>query len=463
MATKIKAPPKKAAADVLTLLKLDKGRDTSGYVSKMGNLLSFLHVTSDIRIGAEVVERDLNIEHSGRLVSFKRMREDFINEKMRAVKFHEKEEDELEVTIREIHKEVFELGKITRSKAKVNTDAKKEKAQKSIDELQVTKEGVKSELNELRQKIKGLLNEERKKMEAVEYPVETMREKLELMGGCKIRVDLQTGSYTFPVPVGVPFYNEVCNLVGLPVEQKVVEKPKVVRMFTMPSEVLGALKSASKFTSTDTLRPAMTCVLLEIRDNMMTVVGTDAYRLFKSQSFEVSGPSGSFDYLIPRAALKRLPKTQEGSFFFYESKDGRVSFLGITATLLDARFPDWKCVMPKYESYMEFEREDFMEKVCQVLPYANKSTAQVTFHINGDIQMTAQDVDFSFESIARMRYLTKNIPDTDIAFNGKFLKESLSIFKEDSIKFYSEGNNTRAGIFTNDVDTVLLMPLMQGY
>lgn len=53
-----------------------------------------------------------------------------------------------------------------------------------------------------------------------------------------------------------------------------------------------------------------------------------------------------------------------------------------------------------------------------------------------------------------------SMPDTIIAFNAKFLKDSLSIFKEDSIKMYSDGRNTHAGIFTNGVDEFLLMPLM---
>lgn len=94
------------------------------------------------------------------------------------------------------------------------------------------------------------------------------------------------------------------------------------------------------------------------------------------------------------------------------------------------------------------------------MPYSNKFTSQVNFHINGSIALHSQDVDFSFECNADMPYISKNIPDTDIAFNGKMLNECLSIFKDSTLKFKTDGKSTQAGIFTNDTDTVLIMPLM---
>ena len=94
------------------------------------------------------------------------------------------------------------------------------------------------------------------------------------------------------------------------------------------------------------------------------------------------------------------------------------------------------------------------------MPYANKITAQVNFHLNGNIAMSSCDVDFSFESNSEMPYISKNFVDTDIAFNGKFLVDSLGIFKDKTVKMFSDGIPTKAAIFTNDTDTVLLMPLM---
>ena len=129
-------------------------------------------------------------------------------------------------------------------------------------------------------------------------------------------------------------------------------------------------------------------------------------------------------------------------------------------TLPDAKYPQYKVVIPKYDRYMEFDKAELIKNVKKVMPFANKSTEQVNFHINGSISLNACDVDFAFESDADMPYISKQFPDTDIAFNGSFLVNSLGIFKDKIVKMYTDGKSTQAGIFTNDTDSVLLMPLM---
>lgn len=457
MATKIKAPPKLSGGEVHALLKCPSSK---GYSTKMANLLNFLNVTSGIRTGAEVVEQDLNIDQDGKVLHNDYVKQDFINDKMSKVHFLVKEENELYGNLNKINREIFELNKITHSKAKVNTDEKKEKAQKKIDELRVLKDEAQSALNELRQKIEGLKSEERKRLEAIDYPIQEMREKFMLFTGCKIRIDLTTGSYTFPVPVGTPFYREVCNILNLPLEnQEPEEKPVIKRMFTLPANAFDAIKRAMKFVSGDDLRPAMTCVAIEIKDNKMLVVATDAHRLFKSREFEVSGPPGSHTYLLPATFLKRLPKAVSEDFSLYELKGEKVSFCGITVDLMDARYPDWRVVMPEYSNSVTFNRQDMIDNVKEVVVYANKSTAQVNFTFNGEIMLSAQDVDFSFESKKRMRYLTKTMDDLTIAFNGKFFAECLGAFKSEEIIFQGS-TATKAGILTDGKDLTLIMPLM---
>ena len=98
--------------------------------------------------------------------------------------------------------------------------------------------------------------------------------------------------------------------------------------------------------------------------------------------------------------------------------------------------------------------------VKKLLPYSNKSTGQVNLHLNGSIAMHCEDVDFSFRCDADMPYLSKIFDDTDIAFNGKFLNTCLTTFKEENVKMFTDGSSTKAAIFTNDTDNVLLMPLM---
>ncbi len=458
MSTKTKSPPAKNAGEVLGLLKLPKSQSTTGYAAKLAKLLSFLYATADIRDGAAIVESDISIDTDGTVVSFQRVRSDYIGRLMSSVRFHEEERNNLRNKMSSLYHEMSEYGKIIRSKAKVNTDEKKEKAQKKVDELSVLKEEVRTELNELDQIVESLKAAKQKEFEATDFPIKTMREKLELLTGCKIKIVLETGSYTFPVPIDNGFYREVCLALGFPVVA--LEKPKIVREFTFPAEVLAAIKTAVKFVSNDDLRPSMTAVALEIHKNKLTVVATDAHRLFKSRPFKVAGPAGTYDYLIPSGAVRRLPKAVKEDFTLSELTGLKVEMLGSTIDLIDAKFPNWKVVMPTdYEGLVRFDRTAMIDKVKEVAVYSNKSTSEVNFHFNGLIEMSAQDVDFSFESNARMTYKEKTMHDLTIAFNGKFMAEALAAFKTEDVTFQA-ATPTKAALISDGADIVLLMPLM---
>lgn len=461
MTKQIKAPPK-TAGDILAMLKILKNPGTTGYASQMASLLKFLNLTSDIRTGAEIMETGLNISESGSIVSYKEMRRDFIDRKVSLLSFLETEENELESKKRSIWKEESECNKLLRSKAKTVTDKNREEATARLTELEMSGNEVSHELAKLRGRIKSMVDAEVVKLEAAEYSIKEMRHDQELLDGVRVKVTLQTGSYTFPVITGNQFHREVFNTIGLPLADVVTKKPVVKRMFQLPAAALQSLKKAVKFVSTDDLRPAMTHVLVEIREGKMQVVATDAHRLYLSQVFEVSGPKGNYEYLLPAKLLSRLPKATKEEFTLYELKDGTAALFGLEMPLLDARFPDYRVVMPTYEHGVTFDRVTMIGKVKQTLPYANKSTGQVTLHINGQIDFGAQDVDFSFQSENKMAYKTKSMDDLTIAFNGKFLIAALSVFNTEDITLQAV-TATKAGIITDGTETVLIMPLMSNY
>lgn len=450
MATKkIKAPPKLSGGEVHALLKSPSSK---GYSTKMANLLNFLNVTSDIRTGAEVVETGITIDQDGKLWTHEKMIERHRQDRKYSFEFVIPEQ--MASMLKEIDSNITNLKLELKKTRKLD---KKEGLANTIDELWDDYYKLREEIGKLEDAAKVKWDSE---ADSETVPIEQLRESMMFYEGCKIRIDLNTGSYTFPIPVGTPFYREVCNLLKLPLpEQEAAEKPVIKRMFTLPADAFDAIKRAMKFVSGDELRPAMTCVVIEITDNKMLVVATDAHRLFKSREFEVSGPPGSHTYLLPASSLKRLPKAVSEDFSLYELKGEKVSFCGITVDLIDARYPDWRVVMPEYSNSVTFNRQDMIDNVKEVAVYANKSTAQVNFTFNGEIILSAQDVNFSFESKKRMRYLTKTMDDLTIAFNGKFFAECLGAFKSEEIIFQG-ASPTKAGILTDDVDTVLIMPLM---
>jgi DNA polymerase-3 subunit beta len=108
---------------------------------------------------------------------------------------------------------------------------------------------------------------------------------------------------------------------------------------------------------------------------------------------------------------------------------------------------------------------DFQSGLRRVSVFSNKSTNQVALTISGsELQMAAQDVDFSFEGNERMSCQYDG-EDLQIAFNARFLIEMLNAAESDDIRL-ELSTPTKAGIIkpteveANEDLLMLVMPLM---
>jgi DNA polymerase-3 subunit beta len=134
--------------------------------------------------------------------------------------------------------------------------------------------------------------------------------------------------------------------------------------------------------------------------------------------------------------------------------------------LIDARFPDYKVVIPKDNPYrLTLVKSDFQNALKRISVFSNKSTNQVALNITGsELQLSAQDVDFSFEGNERMNCQYTG-EDMQIAFNAKFLIEMLNAAEGDEITI-ELSTPTKAGILRpsekeeNEDLLMLVMPLM---
>ena len=138
----------------------------------------------------------------------------------------------------------------------------------------------------------------------------------------------------------------------------------------------------------------------------------------------------------------------------------------LVCRLIDARFPDYKVVIPVDNPYkLTVNKNDFQNALRRVNVFSNKSTNQVAITISGsELQLAAQDVDFSFEGNERMACQYDG-EDLQIAFNAKFLIEMLSA--ADTTEVVIElSTPSKAGIIKpteqneNEELLMLVMPLM---
>jgi len=242
--------------------------------------------------------------------------------------------------------------------------------------------------------------------------------------------------------------------------------------FTMKSSALVSAINKTLFAvSNDDLRPAMTGVFFELSKEGITCVATDAHRLVRYKRTDVSCPKAD-TFIVPRKPLNLLknvlPNNEDELQVSYNNNHLFVKHQGteLVCRLIDARFPDYKVVIPLDNPYkLVLSKNDFQGALRRVSVFSNKSTNQVALTITGsELQLTAQDVDFSFEGNERMACQYDG-EDLAIAFNARFLIEMLNAAETTEINI-ELSTPTKAGIIKptemeeNEDLLMLVMPLM---
>lgn len=242
--------------------------------------------------------------------------------------------------------------------------------------------------------------------------------------------------------------------------------------FTMTaSALITAINKTLFAVSNDDLRPAMTGVYFELNEDYIQFVATDAHRLVRYKRTDAQSPKND-SFIVPRKPLNllkaALPSNDDELTINYNSnhlfvKHGTTQ---MSCRLIDARFPDYKVVIPADNPYkMVVNKTDFQSALRRVNVFSNKSTNQIVLNISGsELQLAAQDVDFSFEGNERMKCQYDG-EDIAIAFNARFLIEMLNAADSDEVRL-ELATPTKAGIIKptelddNEEMLMLVMPLM---
>jgi len=237
------------------------------------------------------------------------------------------------------------------------------------------------------------------------------------------------------------------------------------------SALLTAINKTLFAVSSDDLRPAMTGVFFELTKDSVQFVATDAHRLVRYKRTDTKA-SKTDSFIVPKKPLNllknALPDNEDELSVSYNSNHLFVNHgsTQMICRLIDARFPDYKVVIPADNPYkLIVNKSDFQNALRRVNVFSNKSTNQVALNITGsELQMAAQDVDFSFEGNERMNCQYDG-EDLQIAFNAKFLIEMLNAADTDDIKM-ELSTSTKAGLIkpTEQAEgedlLMLVMPLM---
>lgn len=186
-------------------------------------------------------------------------------------------------------------------------------------------------------------------------------------------------------------------------------------------------------------------VLFEVKDGVLTLVGTDGNRMaVDSMATDAEDMS---EILTRQSVLKIVKLLSDGEMTinFYE---GKVKFIiGETefiSQLIEGKFPDWRRVMPKNQpNKIEVTRSQMIESINRASVVLEKSRA-MTINISEELSMTCSNA--GEVSSDAFPVVCANSP-LELGVNPDFLKDAISSFNNESISIFLSQDGKGAMLF----------------
>jgi len=239
------------------------------------------------------------------------------------------------------------------------------------------------------------------------------------------------------------------------------------------ADILSSAISKTIFASgNDDLRPVMSGVFFQFKEDGLTFVATDAHKLVKYSREDIKANEAA-EFIMPKKPLNLLKGILAGSesevLIEYNDSNAKFTFddTQLICRLIDGKYPNYEAVIPKENpNKLTIERNQFLSSVRRVSIFSNKTTHQVRLKIAGaELNISAEDVDYSNKAEERLTCDYQG-DDMQIGFNSRFLIEMLGNLTADEVMLEMSLPN-RAGILTpvdgldpGEKITMLVMPVM---
>ncbi|MFA5477405.1 MAG: DNA polymerase III subunit beta [Bacteroidales bacterium] len=244
--------------------------------------------------------------------------------------------------------------------------------------------------------------------------------------------------------------------------------------FTIKSTILSEAISKTAFAAgNDEIRPVMSGVLMELTDEGMALVATDAHKLVRYARKDVV--TDNYDSIIlptkPLNQIKNILGNEELDVKVeYNDKNAFFAFgnIQLLCKLIVGKYPNYPAVIPvENPNKLQISRSLLLNTIKRVSLFANQSTHQIRFKISGQqLELSAEDIDYSNEAVETIS-CNYDGEDLEIGFNSKFMQEMLNNVDTKEVLLKMSQPN-RAGLIIpveeepqdNEEILMLVMPVM---
>lgn len=243
------------------------------------------------------------------------------------------------------------------------------------------------------------------------------------------------------------------------------------------NDVLTAVNRVAFAAATDEIKPVMTSIKLEIKDDTVAFVGADGFRLSR-QVIKLSSPVAKpIEILVPAKAMQELAyivnefesenSNNTVSLYIVEDRNQivfRYNDIDLISRLVDGQYPAYQQVIPTgYQTKTTINRAEFQGalKVVNIIARSalgNRLVVELNSKENA-IKMSASQADVGSNESSFAASIEGD--DITMAFGAKILGDMLSHMGGEEVIF--EANTpTTAGVFKvkgDDTFLHLIMPM----
>lgn len=200
-----------------------------------------------------------------------------------------------------------------------------------------------------------------------------------------------------------------------------------------------ALTNTLFATSNDSLRPVMTGVLFQFKEDETNFVSTDSHRLVVYKRTDLIN-SEPIEFIMPKKPLaifkNILANSNDDVTIEFNENMAKFTFGNNTwiCRLIDGKYPNYTAVIPKENpNVLTINRNLLLSSIRRASIMSNKSTNQVRFKLSGNIlHLHAEDTEYANKADMQIP-CDYNGEDINIGFSSKFLTEMLSVLVSDDI------------------------------
>ena len=238
-----------------------------------------------------------------------------------------------------------------------------------------------------------------------------------------------------------------------------------------PDLLLDGIEKSIFATADDEMRPVMNGIYLDIAEQSVIFVATDAHKLVRNTLVIPTGIQSSF--ILPKKPANLLkvilPKEEEAIKIAFDKKNVVFTLAKYTLVcrLIEGTYPNYNAVIPANNpNKVTIDRVEFMNSIKRVAVSSNPSTNLIKLDIErNQLKLTAQDIDYSVSAEESLSCSYEGDPIV-IGFKSTFLTEILANLETEQIVI-ELADSTRAGVFKpvsdeseNGEILMLLMPMI---